>query len=259
VPTLVTHSSAILALFQLHYNGWHGYRVAGRMLYELLSQHDPRFFHLTSPAPFSCPSPNSTDATDPSAHDAVAAGASVICLDAPASLAHATKASWRARIARLRSQSATFFGYGATIPMPCTGYRVRPRWRYAAPVGAAPPRLANPILFVSQTLDPITPLGSAEDAAGLFEGSGLVEAQGVGHCSFGWPNVCAASEVRRYFRTGEVSRERVVCPPAVGPFETEAAVRERLAGFELGQEREVLEALVGVAGNWPPGLDMGGY
>ena len=252
-PTIVTWSDTMRALFQLYYNGWAGYRIASRMLYEL-SQGNPRWFHLTSSSPFTCPSPSA-----PGPKDAEAAAMSIICTDASPKTSY-SKQDWKSFVADLKTISPTFFGYGASVAIPCTGYTQRPKWRYAEPIGAPAARLGNPILFVSQTLDPICPLVSAEGAAKLFEGSGLVEAQGVGHCSFGWPNVCAALAIRRYLATGEVSGERVVCPGSVGPFETEQEVRQRMRGMPEGKggERRVMETLVEVGRDWPM-MDTGGY
>ena len=259
VPTFVSHSDTILLLFQLHYNGWIGYRIAARVLWEL-SQGDPTFFYETRPPPLHCPLPNSTyvdPLNDPKDH--WAAGQAVICTDASESLQNMTKDDWKQRVAILKNTTETFFGYGSSITLPCGTFSQRPKWRFAGPWGASEDRLANPILFVSQTLDPITPLRSAEGAAASFAGSGLVEAQGVGHCSFGWPNVCAMERIRAYFRTGEVDKDRVYCPGAVGPFETEGSVEERIDSMKEGAQKELLRAVVSMGKQWPPSLETGGY
>ena len=252
-PTMVTWSQAMQTLFTLYYNGWAGYRIASRMLYEL-SQGNPEWFHLTANRPFRCSSPDDSSPVD----FPFAAALSIICIDAE-DMTSITKEDWRTHITEIKNITPTFFGYGSLIPLPCLGYTQRPKWRYTEPLGAPAERLGNPILFVSQTLDPITPLVSAEGAAALFEGSGFVEAQGVGHCSFGWPNVCAMLEIRRYFATGEVRPGRLRCPATVSPFETEEQVLERMNRSSLDKgERKLLTKLVEVGRTWPR-IDDGGY
>ena len=249
-PILVTGSDAMRNLFTLYYNGWAGYRIASRVLYEL-SQGNATWFHLTTGPPFACPVPSSFK-------DYSAAAVAIECVDADDKTS-LTKEDWQAYIRELRDITPTFFGYGATVAMPCTGYRLRAKWRYAGPFGATAQRLGNPILFVSQTLDPICPLVAAEDGAGRFEGSGLVEAQGVGHTSFGWPNACALAEIRKYFATGKVSAERVLCPASVVPFETDVQAQGRLNGTQLDEtERELLSVALEVGRTWPE-LNTGGY
>ena len=249
-PILVTWSDAMRNLLTLYYNGWAGYRVASRVLYEL-SQGNATWFHLTTSPPFACPVPSSFK-------DYTAAAVAIECVDADDKTSE-TKEDWKLYINQLKNITPTFYGYGATVALPCTGYQQRARWRYAGPFGATAQQLGNPILFVSQTLDPICPLVAAEDGFSRFEGSGLVEAQGVGHCSFGWPNACALGEIRKYFATGEVGTDRILCPASVAPFETPVQAQARLNDTQLDEtERELLSVALEVGVAWPE-LNTGGY
>ena len=251
-PTFVTWSDALGSLFTMYYNGWAGYRIASRWLYEL-SQGNATWFHLTTAPPFACPVPPA-----PPIRDYLGGGVAVYCTDFEDKTAF-TKEDWMVFADGLKNITPTFYGYAATVPMPCVGYQQRAKWRYTEPIGASAERLGNPILFVSQTLDPVCPLAGAEDAARLFEGSGVVEAQGVGHTSLGWPNVCALGAIRRYFATGEVSKERVLCPASVNAYETEAQAQSRLNDTQLSAaERELLSAALDIGSTWPE-LNTGGY
>ena len=170
------------------------------------------WFHLTIGSPFACPVP-------PSFKDYTAAAVAIEYVNTDKKTARA-KEDWKHYIHQLKNITPNFYEYGATITLLYIGYKQRAKWRYAGLLGATAQQLGNPILFVSQTLATIYPLVAAEDGFSRFEGSGLVKAQGVGHQSFGWPNACALGEIRKYFVTGEVSRERILYLASVLPSET---------------------------------------
>ena len=226
-PTLVSHSTVVELLFVEWYNGFAGFRRAAELLWELT--HGNTTLFATLRAPYSCARPGAF------AHDVGGAAAAIRCTDG-APLLDQSKAAYRAHLARLRAQSPLFADTWARIPLACHGYRVRPKWRFAGPFGANVTATASagdsneietaPILFVSQTLDPVTPLRNAVAAARRFPGSQLLEAQGVGHASIGYPNVCAMRQIAGFFRTGRVAAPPageawLKCPAMVGPFETE--------------------------------------
>ena len=72
---------------------------------------------------------------------------------------------------------------------------------------------SNPILFVANTADPLTPSWNAERArAHAFPNSGLLTVDGTGHCSAADPhNICAEQWIAPYFATGELPPEGTVC------------------------------------------------
>lgn len=63
---------------------------------------------------------------------------------------------------------------------------------------------ANPILFLSNTYDPVTPLRAAVKMALKFKGAGLLEQEAPGHCTISAASRCTANVVREYLATGEV-------------------------------------------------------
>lgn len=67
-----------------------------------------------------------------------------------------------------------------------------------------------PVLFLSNTYDPVTPLSAGVKMAGLFVDSGLVEQKSMGHCSLASVSLCTMAKVRAYFRKGKVPAHPVL-------------------------------------------------
>ncbi|KAF8309482.1 hypothetical protein DL93DRAFT_2158340 [Clavulina sp. PMI_390] len=70
-----------------------------------------------------------------------------------------------------------------------------------------------PILFVSQTNDPVTPLPSAEKLFRAFgnESASLLIQDGYGHCSTAHPSLCTVKRIRDYFLNGVVPDPGTMC------------------------------------------------
>lgn len=68
-----------------------------------------------------------------------------------------------------------------------------------------------PLLFISNTHDPITPLHNGIAMANLFKNAALVEQQGEGHCSIAEVSLCTLRKIRGYLQDGKVS-----CTPRSG-------------------------------------------
>ena len=203
---IVTHSDVAATMRQSWYNGLHGFRHVAAYLAELAQGNATRYLDQQ---PFMrCPRPQQMF------FDQDAAAMAVVCTDGPG-LANRTKEDFAEHVTRLRRQSDLFGNTWAMSIITCYGYNRRPKWRFAGPFGA---ETMTPILFASQTLDPVTPLRSAHGAAGLFPGSAVLEAQGIGHTSLSFPNLCAMKSIREYFRTGEVPDGGRKCAPVALPF-----------------------------------------
>lgn len=69
---------------------------------------------------------------------------------------------------------------------------------------------ANPILFLSNTYDPVTPLRAAVKMALKFKGAGLLEQESQGHCTISAASRCTAKIVEEYVASGKVP------PPPAG-------------------------------------------
>jgi hypothetical protein len=63
---------------------------------------------------------------------------------------------------------------------------------------------ANPVLFLSNTYDPVTPLSAAVKMARRFRGAGLIEQLAQGHCTIAAVSRCTARVIREYLATGAV-------------------------------------------------------
>jgi pimeloyl-ACP methyl ester carboxylesterase len=237
IPEISTYSDAMLTLFLMWYRAAETFPVAASFLADIRARRAQSmwFYH----SPISCP------AAGHKMEDINAVSIAIRCTDA-GSQTNTTKADFQSTLQTLQSQSPVFSDYWASLPMPCYGFELpepdgQPIWRYPGPFGA---KTANPILFASSALDPVTPLGNAEHAAEkLFPGAGLmVITDGAGHGSLSWPSTCAANAVSRYFATGDVGNGRIECKGDIDPFAP--------AGMKImeGADMEVVAAIQGVKG-----------
>ncbi|KAI2717926.1 hypothetical protein DTO039G3_3440 [Penicillium roqueforti] len=119
------------------------------------------------------------------------------------------------RVKLLKSQSRWMAGIWASFPVPCWGWKTRPKWRYEGPISGSP---AHPILWIGNTLDPATPLRNAYKMAAKFSGSVVLEQDSAGHCTYSPGSTCIAKNVRRYFHTGILPGIGNRCGPDKRPF-----------------------------------------
>jgi hypothetical protein len=68
----------------------------------------------------------------------------------------------------------------------------------------APINTSFPLLFISNSLDPVTPLSAGLNMTKKFAGAGLIEQQSGGHCSIAAVSICTILKLRAYFREGIV-------------------------------------------------------
>ncbi|TCD60115.1 hypothetical protein EIP91_010703 [Steccherinum ochraceum] len=79
--------------------------------------------------------------------------------------------------------------------------------------------LRNPILVVSNTLDPVTPLASGLRVQELLGSSArLLVVDSPGHCSLALPSHCLKTHVNAFFANGTLPPEGTLCPVSAGPF-----------------------------------------
>lgn len=71
----------------------------------------------------------------------------------------------------------------------------------------------NPILFIGNSFDPVTPLISAQNMSASFDGSVLLRHNGYGHLSFSQPSNCTNKYIADYFLTGALPKDGTVCEP----------------------------------------------
>ena len=125
-----------------------------------------------------------------------------------------------------RRQNADFAYIEARVRLGCAGWRVRPKYRFGGPwtTPAADARgvrgvPAAPVLFVSSRHDPVTPLANAVAMSRGHPGSRVLVQANAGHGSLFSPGRCREDYIKRYFATGEMPPEGVVCRPDCQPFQ----------------------------------------
>ena len=239
-PATISDSDALLMIFLNWYSPMASFGETASLLADLSQRNGSAFAaRLAINYEQSCPLPSSakksrTDSTD--------AGMAILCSDGD-SLANRTQQDFKAYISLLHTQSPLLSDYWPAIPLSCYAYTVRAKWRFPGPFGAA--HTAHPILFASQTFDPVTPLRNAVSASRLFPGSAVVEAIGMGHTTLAMPSVCAMKHIRKYFQTGEVGPlSGTRCPVDVRGF---GAGVPMVMGTFTNEDRVLVEALVEIA------------
>lgn len=115
----------------------------------------------------------------------------------------------------LESVSPTVGAYWSTLRMRCAGWNIRANHRFNGPFGA---NTSNPILFISNTADPVTPLRSGRYMSSLFPGSGLLISDHAGHCTLSTTDTCVWQHVKAYFQTGKIPALGTICVPPSDPF-----------------------------------------
>ncbi|KAL7912442.1 TAP-like domain-containing protein [Trichoderma velutinum] len=158
--------------------------------------------------------------TGPDSEDYLQEGtASVLCADG----------IWY--ISQQISTSSIFGAYWSNIRMACNSWNFRPNWIFKGPF-TTPPVIysasgnpipghpAAPILFISNRLDPVTPLSAARAMAAQHPGAGLIITEGLGHGTMGTSDsACLHSHVADYFDNGVVPAGETTCIPDCGPWD----------------------------------------
>ncbi|CAI6339917.1 unnamed protein product [Periconia digitata] len=76
----------------------------------------------------------------------------------------------------------------------------------------------NPVLFIGNTYDPVTPVESARNMSAAFYGSVTLEHFGYGHSSFAQQSACTFRAIRAYFNEGQLPPVNSTCIPDVTLF-----------------------------------------
>ncbi|KAF2136176.1 uncharacterized protein K452DRAFT_292629 [Aplosporella prunicola CBS 121167] len=139
---------------------------------------------------------------------------------------------------RLREQSYTIGDVFIESTLACSQWAIKPAWRLSEPIEG---NTTHPILWIGNTNDPVTPLGSARQMATRFPGSSVLHLDSDGHTTIAAPSVCTAKHVRKYFRTGELPEDNELCTADRFPFESRA---EAVARFADSPDAQLFEALM---------------
>lgn len=168
-----------------------------------------------------------------------------ICNDGE-DLREVSDADWERYVEGLISVSPTLGPFFALFGVSCSGWKIRPAWRFAGPYGwnaslssaeasdvdtvdllqhpmdaHKPPRSESlaPIIFLSSRTDPVTPLRNAFAMSELYPGSSVVIQDSFGHCAV-WssPSECTEGIVKAYFANGTMPDSGTVCAPDCLPW-----------------------------------------
>ena len=233
-PLAITHSNVVSVMFSGYYAPFSSFERLAHVAYDLSSGNTTSFAahveHLT------CSSCSNKFEIEP-----YSALLGVMCADGEDQQG-VTQEVFRYQLSELKRQSPLFGDVMAIWELACIGYSIRPKWRFSGPFGG---ETAHPILFASQSSDPVTPLEYANRASKLFPGSVVLESRGFGHCSMALPSLCTAKHIRRYFQTGNLPERGEKCEIDVGPF----GLHKK--GLVDAGDQELLEALIDVARTWP--------
>lgn len=96
-----------------------------------------------------------------------------------------------------------------TLMIGCEGWNIKAvdppmRWDDHPAHKQKPIKTAFPLLFISNTADPVTPLFAGLKMAKKFVGAGLIEQHSEGHCSLAAASKCTITKIRNYFLEGKV-------------------------------------------------------
>ena len=131
----------------------------------------------------------------------------------------------------------------ATLSLPFTVWPSTPKWRLSNTHSIGSNATANPILFVSNLIDPAAPLNSAKNMHAAFARSALLLNDGEGHTTPASPSLCIVQAYRAYMQTGKTPQDLGPCLPYVrpflgadgprtAPFNTDGATKENLALYQ---------------------------
>ncbi|KAK2596741.1 hypothetical protein QQS21_006196 [Conoideocrella luteorostrata] len=134
---------------------------------------------------------------------------------------------WSKYVQQQQSKSQLLGAYWSRIRFSCSSWPFRPNLSFKGPFGtpkavARPTagRPAAPLLFLSNRLDPVTPLRAARAMAAKHPGAGLVIQESIGHCAIGIaPSDCTKRTVADYFETGKVPAGETICKTQCGPWD----------------------------------------
>lgn len=145
---------------------------------------------------------------------------------------------WHGYVEKQRSISRISGDFWSSIRLACAGWTIRANWQFKGPFTSPSPskdpskpeqgRPAAPILYLSNRLDPRSPLRAAEAMVKSHPGAGLLIEESMGHTVLDsdGPTACNVAVIREYFDTGKVPPKGTTCP-GIDPWQPAAAMKKR--------------------------------
>ncbi|GJE95991.1 alpha/beta hydrolase [Phanerochaete sordida] len=98
---------------------------------------------------------------------------------------------------------------------PCSTWPLKAKDQFN---GSFETNTSKPILFISNTLDPVTPIQSGRKMSKGFSNSVLLTQNSTGHSSLSGFSACAAQAIGAFFANGTLPTEDTICQPDTQPF-----------------------------------------
>ncbi|KAG8748339.1 hypothetical protein FRC10_005886 [Ceratobasidium sp. 414] len=134
----------------------------------------------------------------------------VTCVDGPdlrdVDPRKAVEATIEENVATYEKVSTHFAGIEVSM---CHHWKPREAERFIGPFNHT--TLANDILIIGNTADPITPVVNARAVNRMLPQSRLVVQDGSGHCSLAMASTCTGRAIRGYFLDGVLPPNGIVC------------------------------------------------
>ncbi|PSN69676.1 hypothetical protein BS50DRAFT_487989, partial [Corynespora cassiicola Philippines] len=115
----------------------------------------------------------------------------------------------------LEGISPTSGAIWSDLRMSCASWKIKAVYKYSGNFGG---NTSHPILWISNTADPVTPLQSGRHMQNKFPGSAILVQDSAGHCSISTPTLCTYEAIRKYFQTGALPDPDTLCIPPTTPF-----------------------------------------
>lgn len=144
---------------------------------------------------------------------------------------------WRGVVDSQTSLSEWYGPFILTARVGCASWPFKPNWSFKGPfktpkadASGVVGHPTSPLLFLSNTLDNVTPLDSARRMAAGHPGSGLVIQNSIGHSTtITAPSSCTRNIVADYFEHGVVPANETVCETLCGPWDDGCTIFKGLA------------------------------
>ncbi|KAL5439198.1 hypothetical protein PMIN07_007240 [Paraphaeosphaeria minitans] len=206
-PVLVTYEDLVFTLFALLYNPVQGFPLLAQIFAEL-EQRNGSSLALT------------VQAVSPTGVDY---GGLISCMDSikvPGVYNISTTAMWEQHVKDEDSQSQWVGDSWATVSLLCRKMDIVPpeSQRFNGLPGAK--ETSFPLLFIGNTIDPITPIAGARKMSDLFPGSVLLTQDSIGHTSLAASSACTSHNVQQYLG-GVLPAANTICDAESVPFVTD--------------------------------------
>ncbi|KAF2444489.1 hypothetical protein P171DRAFT_444659 [Karstenula rhodostoma CBS 690.94] len=207
LPMLVTYEDLVFTLFALLYSPVQGFPLLAQIFAELEQRIGSSLAVMVQAQP-----PTGVDY-----------GALISCMDnvkVPGVQNISTMALWEEHVKDENNQSQWVGDSWATVSLLCRKMDIVPpeSQRFSGVLGAN--KTSFPILFIGNTIDPITPIVGARKMSGLFPGSVLLAQNSIGHTSLAASSACTSRNVQQYLG-GRLPAANTTCEIESIPFVTD--------------------------------------